>query len=554
MCGEEDRFRGNKIKIAPLQISKESRNFEAMQKMGHYHHRKDIVKVYSETVQENILPKQLFIESQRHAEETSRNNSTDEAKENHILRYGNLVFIAGQAGIGKTTFTKLLVKQMLDPAIHLFDSKYIFFLRFRDVDYEERTDLLLFLTASAKFVADMPSEQRKMILRELQNCDSVYIVMDGLDEAIIDLKAQEPNCNAFSVTTAAIFIKNLLTGNIFSRAKKLVTSRPRQLARLLSDGNKSNFMVNILGLNDDGQKQICGDIVGVSKNSEEEDGVNHDRKEKNNRRDKILEYIHSRPDLKSYCYVPINCILIMISFSVMDSSQWSNVDSLSAVLITALEEWFLKKMKSEFQTKEISNMAYEGFLSDRYHFREFHLKMAKINFENTTTFLTNNIRFKLLKGDKVSYFCHLIWQEFFVAIKLRLYTCKENFEKIVSELDSDKYEVVTKFLFGLCNENKFYELLDLVEIEGLNSNEDREECKQILKKIAIERLHKLLEDDVEDYMTSILPVLGWVYEMKDEDLTHQTSKLLREKIMISNQVLPCDIPSFNYVLQCRKLN
>ena len=48
-------------------------------------------------------------------------------------------------------------------------------------------------------------------------------------------------------------------------------------------------------------------------------------------------------------------------------------------------------MKSGFQIKETSIIANEGFLSDRYHFRKFHLKMAKINFENTTTLLTNNI-------------------------------------------------------------------------------------------------------------------------------------------------------------------
>ena len=54
-------------------------------------------------------------------------------------------------------------------------------------------------------------------------------------------------------------------------------------------------------------------------------------------------------------------------------------------------------------------------------------------------------------------------------------------------------------------------------------------------------------------MTSILPLLGWVYEMKVEDLTHQASKFLIEKIMISNQVFPSDIASFNYVLHCQKI-
>ena len=154
--------------------------------------------------------------------------------------------------------------------------------------------------------------------------------MDGLDEATIDPKAKQPKCNALSVTTAAVFIKNILSGNIFPHAKNLVTSRPRQLAHLSAVVNKSNFVVNILGLNDDGQKNICGDLCG-------NDNID--------RRDKILEYIHSRPDLKSYCYVPINCILIMMSFNEMNVDEWRNVNSLSSLLITALEEWFIKKLE-----------------------------------------------------------------------------------------------------------------------------------------------------------------------------------------------------------------
>ena len=452
------------------------------------------------------------------------------------MRYGNLVFIAGQAGIGKSTFTKLLAKEIINPDIRLFNVKYLFFLRFRDVDYDIKSDLLLFLTSSASFVANISAEARKSILKKLQESESVYIIMDGLDEATINLKTSQPNCNVFSITAAEVFIKNLLSGTILPRAKKLVTSRPRQLARLPAEGNTSNFVVNILGLDDDGQKQICDDLCGKD----------------TKRRDKILEYIYSRPDLKSYCYVPINCILIMMSFNEMDASNWDDVDSLSAVLITALEEWFLKKLKGEFQTKRISSLAREGFLVDRFYFRENHLKIAGVNFENITTFLTNNIRFQLLKGKKVSYFCHLIWQEFFVAVELRLFTDKEAFKKFIPKLDSDKYEVVTKFLFGLCNPSKLDDLLDLMDVEGLNSNEDREECKKALKEIAIQTLEKLRNGDMKDYVTSVLPVLGWVYEMKDDDLTQEASKCLRDKIEIQDLVLPSDIPSFNYVLRSRE--
>ena len=538
ICGEEDHFLKGRVKIAPLQISKEWRNLEAIEETGHFHRRKDIVKIYSQNTQKNICHTKLFKVAKEQATKSSANCTTDEAKTNHILKHGNLVLIAGQAGIGKTTFTKLLVRKMVDPKIRFFEADYVFYLQFREVNYDEKTDLLTFLTTSADFVADILHENRKKILKKLQKCETVYIIMDGLDEAIIDPKAKQPKCNALSVATAAAFIKNIFSGDIFPHAKKLVTSRPRQLARLPVVANESNFVANILGLNDDGQKNICGDICG-------NDNID--------RRDKILEYIHSRPDLKSYCYVPINCILIMMSFNEMNADEWRNVDSLSSLLITALKEWFIKKLEGQFQTKEISNLAYEGFLSDRFYFQEIHLNKAKIDFDNTTTFLTNKVKFQLLKGRKVSYFCHLIWQEFFVAVELRLYTTIEEFQPFVSQLETDKYEVVTKFLFGLCNKDKLKDLLDLlVEAKGLNSDEDREKCKEALKRLAIEKLEKLRDDHAEDYLTSVLPVLGWVYEMKDESFTQHASRYLRDKIEIGSQVLPSDIPSFNHVLQSRE--
>ena len=198
-------------------------------------------------------------------------------------------------------------------------------------------------------------------------------------------------------------------------------------------------------------------------------------------------------------------------------------------------------------------MAYEGFLSDRFYFQEIDLNNAKINSETITTFLTNNICFQLLKGKKVSYFCHLIWQEFFVAVELRLYTTIEEFQPFVSQLETDKYEVVTKFLFGLCNEAKLEDLLNLLEeTEGLNSEEERKKCKEVLKSLAIEKLKKLQDDHTENYFTSVLPILGWVYEMKDENFTQHASRYLRDKIKIGSQVLPSDIPCFIHILQSRE--
>ena len=494
ICGEEDIFLRDKIEIAPLRISTVAPDSD---RLGHFHYRYDMVEFYNQDSEGTISHSELFTEAKSFAELNSESFSTSEARARHILSKGNMVFVAGQAGIGKTTFTKLLVKEMLDPEIPSYNAEVVFFFRFRDVNYKRETDLLQFLTTGASIMKHYNKKKRKKILEKLDKCENLYIVMDGLDEAIISNNANVPSCEIDSQETAEIFIKNLLCGNILPRSKKIITSRPRQL-NSLPEECRSKFVVNIQGLYDEGQEQICRNLCG-------DDTVRHNL---------IIGHINSRPDLKSYCHVPINCILIMLSFSKMDKTEWKNIVSLTSILVTALDEWFLKKLKGNFQIQEISQLAYKGFVKDRYYFEEWHLKKAGVNFNNTTTFLTNNFKFKLLNGSEiVSYFAHLMWQELFVAVKIRFYISKNDFVKLISnsDLSSDKFEVVTRFLFGLCNKQTRRKLLGHANIEALSLSMDSKEFKKTLKDFAIKLLKKFYEK------TSSSPG-SEIEEFGDEDL------------------------------------
>ena len=169
-----------------------------------------------------------------------------------------------------------------------------------------------------------------------------------------------------------------------------------------------------------------------------------------------------------------------------------------------------------------------------------------------------------------------MWQEFFVAVKLRLYAGKKKIERFLNLAKrNDKYEVVTRFLFGLCNKYVMDELLEHVEIQDLKSRAVREKCKEMLKSFVMSELLKLRrtkdeskQDDsivsdnsfygvdnnkLGDYIDLILPLLGWVYEMKDEEFTKKAAKCLENEISISqtNHILPGDVPSINHVLRYR---
>ena len=133
------------------------------------------------------------------------------------MRY--VVLVTGQAEIGKSTPSKLLVDKMLDPDVRLYQAEFVFFIRFPDLNYHQNYDLE-FLTIFAPFISSITSEDRTRIKQHLEGSDNVYIVMDGLNEADIDLKMNYPNINAASHATVAVtFIHHLLLSRILEKLK-----------------------------------------------------------------------------------------------------------------------------------------------------------------------------------------------------------------------------------------------------------------------------------------------------------------------------------------------
>ena len=256
LCGEEDGFRGD-IEIAPLELSIEPREFAKLDETGNFHHRKEILDIFVKQPSKIISYPQLFVEAKHDAQNRANKCSTKAAASKQIQRHSNHVFISGEPGIGKSVFSKLLVQKMLDPDVKLYETEFVFFIKFRDLDYVNQIDFLEFLTMhdpSFTYVA----EDRIKLLKHLHTCSNVSIVMDGLDEADVDSKTNLPKCNIFAKVTALTFIKNLFFGDLFPFAKKIITSRPRQLARLSNDVlPHSYFIVNLLGLSDKGQRKIC---------------------------------------------------------------------------------------------------------------------------------------------------------------------------------------------------------------------------------------------------------------------------------------------------------
>ena len=532
LCGEEDRFRGD-IEIASLKLSSESREFAKLDETGNFHHREEILDIFTETSSKIIRYPQLFAEAGLDARKRAINCLTEEAKAKQIQRHSSHVFISGEPGLGKSVLSKVLVQKMLDPSIKLYETEIIFYIRFRDLNYDDKMDFLEFLTMRDPFFSSMATEEKNKILEHLQKYSSVSIVMDGLDEANIKSKIIVPKCNILDKATAVTFMKSLFSGDLFPFAKKIITSRPRQLAELSNNIlPQSYFVVNLLGLSDKGQHKICSSIC----------------RNDPSKRDKILEFLNNHPDLKSYCYVPINAIVAMRILKESTEDKWKKLDSLTSIVVTALNTWFLHKLE-HFQAKEIAEMAYEAFRNDRFYFKKGHFTVMGVDFQNLMTFMTN-VKFSIFDGKEIyCYFVHLMWQELFVAFKLILFTNEERLNTIIPDLNVVKYEMVLKFLFGLCNEDTQTELLGQVEAKDLNSSIDRIKCKELLKNLAIQKFRK---SDYHDF-ESMIQVFGWIHEMRDEGFTVQAANCLVDVFYINDwQILPTDVPCLNYVLRNRR--
>ena len=502
---------------------------------GHYHRRKDIASIFHQAPTGDIHFTDLFRAAKNQATNQSEIfTSSQEAREKFELVHGNIVGVVGQAGMGKTTLTKELVQKILKE--NLYDTEYLFYLRFRDIDYKNNINLLQFLTTNS-FPAE--TEDLNTILELLEDSEKVTIIMDGLDEAVLSGEAQ-PHCTLREHAPAETLLMNILSGNILPRARKLVTSRAFQLYGLLED-YKPKFIVKISGLTEDSQKQICRDIC---KNEDEQT-------------EKVFEFTQERPDLKSFCFVPINCILIMYCVCLnLQEHFLDRMDSITTILVAALHRFIenrhFRGHHKTLQLKELSGLAYKSFLTGQLCFDEKDLIIAGINKENASAFLETSLgsKLKLLQGikKKISYFTHLLLQEFFVALHIKLFLGAEKFNEILQQLSSEKFEIVTKILFGLFNKTTLEYLSELASLD-IPAIPNTDESRELLRKLALDKLN--FDPSSSNSFSNFLRVCSWLYEMREDDFTKDVIESANDEALIQGDILPSDIPCINYVFRLR---
>ena len=543
------------IDFAPVQIAHQL-ELDSAEIQGHYHHREEISHSVIDTPAGTISIKDMFAEANDHAQNlTSKNQySSEEERKKDTDLLGNVIGMIGQAGIGKTTLSKRILKQVVDEG--LFDAEFIFYMQFREVDYTKDINLLSFLAKPLSLQWGNDKQRRDAVLRKVSESNAVVLIMDGLDEAFIDFSHSFPITNLFDDAKPETFVKNIMRGNILSNAKKLVTSRPRTLLEIPSE-LRPNYIVRIMGLDLKAQSQICKSIC--DENSES-----------------VFDFIQQQPPIASYCYVPANCILVMHSIHSIKTVQPKEKSSasmpntitgiLTVVLCLFVASPHARDARSKFPLQKLASLAWETFKNKKIRFEEADLQNAGLTIEELNFFLVTTLEkdsLSLFGGDstKVFYFAHLLIHEFFVAVHLVFFTSEKEFKQLVTgrvlgglqlskplvDLTEGKWEMVTKFLFGICN----IATLTILKDQFPNLCPNVAEKAKILREFALRKIPDRSSENYH-YFQNVLRVCYWTYELNDDKFSVLVASRVKEDVDIRGTIIPSDVAPFSYVLRQRK--
>ncbi|CAK8691444.1 unnamed protein product [Clavelina lepadiformis] len=519
------------IKFVKLEITTSlNDDYDNLDHAGHYNRREDLLQMFDS--QGNVLLDEVFDEALKRAREDAAKNSNNKEAENVLIKHGNIVGVVGQAGIGKTTLTKLLTTRILEKRI-LPDTKYLFYILFRNVDFTEKSALLDFLVTSNKISNWIHDEKKEEKIMQKLNQEDRHIVMilDGLDEASENMSSGRAKPTTLQKKCKPEqFLKNILSGHFFPNAKKFITSRPRQMYNLHKD-HRPHFILNVLGLSQDAQKELCRQIC--RENSDE-----------------VLDYLEKHPDLSAYCYVPVNCILTMFCINKsLKEEQTASLRSVTGIMVFALDRYMRSEhIRGDLENiKKLISLAWNGILDQKIMFTDKDLKKAGIDEATVSNFLETKLdsdcKLKIFEGDKRNYFSHLVWQEFFSAVNLILYMSYQKFQKHVSKFGESRFEVIIKLVYGLCN-LEIQKKLETI----LSANVLQFKSKiSLLQKFALDKIPKAITDSKTT--EKFLRVCEWIKEADLDDLTEAVTSVPATEIQLKGTIYPTDVTCFHYFIR-----
>ncbi|XP_078493167.1 uncharacterized protein LOC144748727 [Ciona intestinalis] len=487
----------------------------------HRNQREDLQRMY--TSEGSILIEELFdVAKQVAQQEADRKCTTPEAKAMHVVRYGNIVCVVGLPGVGKSTLLKQMINCIVVDKSVKPDTQFLFHVSLKKFNPKKKVSLLEFLLCGNLSEWNHSDEENKALVRFLYNNPNVVILIDGWDELYTKQASKRLHaCQLDSKQIPEVFVKNLLMGNLLPNAAKFITSRPGQFYELHPD-YRQGLVSEVRGMDKPAKKDLTKQLCGEAD------------------LEKVEKLLAERPNLDALCSIPVHCIQIVacLHSSVLSGRE---INSMTDVFIHTLTNYkpsdHVRTNMSEQaigqELVKLAHLAYKGLAEKKLLFQQADFEEVGINEQTVDMFLhtyvekSHHLKMRILEGKKRSYFTHLTSHEFYAAVHLMLFMSKEEFRRCMVIFYDPHWDVVTRFLFGICNSTSYE---DLKVIFPASTIKDYKEKKTILKSLMKRRFKK-------KYIT----FSGWVHEANDAEISQRFQECMPQLIKMKAPIYPTEI-------------
>ncbi|XP_077968690.1 NACHT, LRR and PYD domains-containing protein 1a allele 4-like [Styela clava] len=426
------------------------------------------------------------------------------------------IAIAGQAGSGKTTIMKRVSRSVVvandlvkearkvkGTFSKLFSRKrrqfkFVHHFGFKDmpVSYATRPeealspcDLLFGKIAPGLEVED----GYEWVIEHDSEC---IFCFDGLDQAMWDLNGNHNKMNYFDKSSTATIIYNILTKNLFRRAKIVISSREHKIASLTLQ-LRPPFITALAGLEREDIKKLFIAVLGES------------GEESWNR------LTVQSPSLIQFSSVPL---FLLLNAIVHKFNPANSPDTMTDVMIQILNIFMRSVHAQERRNlkqniRKLMGMSFEGTKEKRVIFTIDDLQKFGLHSDEVRDLIikvpgNNMLCQHLMEGDSLMFFSHQILQEILASLYIANMDLATFKSFITEEIHDDHWSVVLRFLCG----NIFNQDIKTEFLKDLTTVIDRKEKEALLR----ENLKAKISQCTEAYQK--LELFGALYEANDAEL------------------------------------